>query len=192
MSRTMITGLLLAAALPMAAGCAETHARPTADLSVGTPVASARVRTSPVGSAPGSLGVPLPSDTDQSFSLPMRVVRNGGGTLVFVPIRVNGMGPYEFVLDTGSSNSSVDRSLVRRLALPRTGQEHRVQGVTGSGMVPIVKVRSWTLGGVPLRATSLAVVDLNMGVAGLLGSDELRHFSSVTLDFSRDRIDFRK
>jgi predicted aspartyl protease len=188
----MITGLLLAAALPMTAGCAETRARPTADVSVGSPAASARARTSPAGSAPTSLGVPAPSGTARSFSLPMRVVRNGGGTLVFVPVRVNGMGPYEFVLDTGSSNSSVDRSLVRRLGLPRTGQEHRVQGVTGSGMVPIVKVRRWTIGGVPLRATSLAVVDLGMGVAGLLGSDELRHFGSVTLDFQHDRIDFRR
>jgi predicted aspartyl protease len=119
------------------------------------------------------------------------VATSADGTLVFVPVRVNGRGPYEFVLDTGSSNSSVDRSLVRRLGLPRTGQQHRVQGVTGSGTVPIVKVRQWTIGGVPLRAHSLAVVDLGMGVSGLLGSDELRHFSSVTLDFQHDRINFR-
>ena len=126
------------------------------------------------------------------FSLPMRVVTNSGGTLVFVPVRVNGHGPYEFVLDTGSSNSSVDRSLVRRLDLPRTGQQHRVQGVTGSGTVPIVRVQHWTLGGVPLRASSLAVVDLGMNVSGLLGSDELRHFDSVTLDFAHGKVWFRR
>ncbi|MCO5996409.1 retropepsin-like aspartic protease [Actinoallomurus rhizosphaericola] len=192
MSRTMITRLLLAALLPLAAGCAETRARPAADLTVGTPAGSARMRTSPVRSAPVSPGVPDPFETGKSFSLPMRVIHSGDGTLLFVPVRVNGTGPYDFVLDTGSSNSSVDRSLVRRLRLPRTGQEHRVQGVTGSGLVPIVKIRRWTIGGVPLRATSLAVVDLGMGVAGLLGSDELRHFSSVTLDFQHDRIDFRR
>ncbi|MCO5966996.1 retropepsin-like aspartic protease [Actinoallomurus soli] len=192
MSRTMITRLLLAALLSLAAGCAETRARPAADLTVGTPVGSARMRTSPVRSAPASPAPPDPFETGKSFSLPMRVIHSGDGTLLFVPVRVNGMGPYDFVLDTGSSNSSVDRSLVRRLRLPRTGQEHRVQGVTGSGVVPIVKIRRWTIGGVPLRATSLAVVDLGMGVAGLLGSDELRHFSSVTLDFQHDRIDFRR
>ncbi|GAA0357820.1 hypothetical protein GCM10010151_54360 [Actinoallomurus spadix] len=193
-SRTTITRLLLlAAVLPMAAGCAETRARPASGVTLGTSVASASLRTSPARSAPASPRPPDPFETgDRSFSLPMRVIRSGDGTLVFVPVRVNGMGPYDFVLDTGSSNSSVDRSLVRRLRLPRTGQEHRVQGVTGSGVVPIVKVRRWTIGGVPLRATSLAVVDLGMGVAGLLGSDELRHFSSVTLDFQHDRVNFRR
>jgi predicted aspartyl protease len=187
----MITGLLLAAALPIS-GCAETWVRPAATVTSESPAVSAPASTSPATSAPTPLGALTPRETGRSFSLPMRVVNSGDGTLVFVPVRVNGRGPYEFVLDTGSSNSSVDRSLVRRLGLPRTGQQHRVQGVTGSGVVPIVKVRRWTLGGVPLRATSLAVVDLGMGVAGLLGSDELRAFGSVTLDFQHDRINFRR
>lgn len=126
-----------------------------------------------------------------SFSLPMRVVNSNGGTLVFVPVRVNGNGPYDFVLDTGSSNSSVDRSLVRRLGLPRTGGRHRVQGATGSGVVPVVRVRQWTLGSVPLRSSMMSEVDLGIGVAGLLGSDELRRFGSVTLDFDHDRVLFR-
>ncbi|MEV0408384.1 retropepsin-like aspartic protease [Actinoallomurus sp. NPDC050550] len=181
----MIIRLLLAAALPAAVGCGETQARPAAH-------ASRPAGSVPISSLPSPLGVaPSPVETGSAFSLPMRVINSGDGTLVFVPVRVNGRGPYEFVLDTGSSNSSVDRSLVRRLGLPRTGQQHRVQGVTGSGTVPIVKVRQWTIGGIPLRAHSLAVVDLGMGVSGLLGSDELRRFSSVTLDFQHDRIDFR-
>lgn len=184
MSRTVIIRLFLAAALPAAVGCAETQAA--------RPAATAPTGAVPISSLPSPLGaIPSPVKTGSDFSLPMRVVNSGDGTLVFVPVRVNGRGPYEFVLDTGSSNSSVDRSLVRRLGLPRTGQQHRVQGVTGSGTVPIVSVRQWTIGGIPLRAHSLAVVDLGMGVSGLLGSDELRHFSSVTLDFQHDRIDFR-
>jgi predicted aspartyl protease len=103
-------------------------------------------------------------------------------------MRVNGHGPYDFVLDTGSSNSSVDRSLVRRLDLPRTGQLHPVQGVTGSGVVPVVRVHRWTLGGVPMHGTSLSVVDLGIGVGGLLGSDELCRFGDVILDFRHNRL----
>lgn len=212
MSRATITVLLLAAVIPAAAGCAAKE-RTASTAPVRSPAARVSPPSTPDGGNASSLGPPPattgssapipmspPSSDDPAqppggganFSLPMRVVTNTGGTLVFVPIQVNGRGPYEFVLDTGSSNSSVDRSLVGRLDLPRTGQRHRVQGVTGSGTVPIVKIRRWTLGGVPLRASSLAVVDLGMNVSGLLGSDELRHFGSVTLDFTHDKAWFRR
>ncbi len=122
------------------------------------------------------------------ITLPMRIVRGNGGTLVYVPMKVNGHGPYEFVLDTGSSNSSVDRSLVRALGLPKTGQMHPVQGVTGSGVVPMVRVRHWSIGGVSMHGTSLSVVDLGIGVGGLLGSDELCRFGDVILDFQHNRL----
>lgn len=209
MSRVTITALLIAAVLPATAGCAAkertapaAHARSSATRVASSSAPAGRTASS-AGPPPATTGSFAPTQALSSgdpadprggpgFSLPMRVVTNTGGTLVFVPVRVDGRGPYEFVLDTGSSNSSVDRSLVSRLDLPRTGQRHRVQGVTGSGTVPIVKIRRWTLGGVPLRASSLAVVDLGMNVSGLLGSDELRHFGSVTLDFAHDKVWFRR
>jgi predicted aspartyl protease len=173
-SRRAIIGLLAAAAT--AAGCAQARpVRPTVHAGSMRPPVTALTRPP---KAPG-------------FSLPMRVVNSNGGTLVFVPVRVNGNGPYEFVLDTGSSNSSVDRSLVHKLGLPRTGRQHRVQGATGSGVVPVVRVQKWMLGNVPLRGTTMSVVDLGIGVAGLLGSDELRRFGSVTLDFDHNRVLFR-
>jgi predicted aspartyl protease len=174
-SRTVITGLLLTAALQIVVGCADTHVGAVRDRRPANPQAAISPPTpTPTGSPP--------------VTLPMRVVRGNGGTLVYVPMRVNGHGPYEFVLDTGSSNSSVDRSLVRRLGLPRTGQQHPVQGVTGSGMVPVVRVHHWTLGGLPMHGTSLSVVDLGIGVGGLLGSDELCRFGNVMLDFRHDRL----
>ena len=179
MSRTVITGLLLTVALQIAVGCADSRVgavrnHPPAGLASPLPTA--------VPSNPASAG-----HTTQ-ITLPMRLVRGNGGTLVYVPMKVNGHGPYEFVLDTGSSNSSVDRSLVRRLGLPRTGQQHPVQGVTGSGVVPVVRVRHWTLGGVPMHGTSLSVVDLGIGVGGLLGSDELCRFGNVILDFRHNKL----
>jgi predicted aspartyl protease len=175
-SRKVIIGLLVAVSMQVAAGCADARVDPV------------RTRRS-LGSL---VSAPAPTATPTArvsqITLPMRVVRVSGGTLVYVPVWVNGHGPYEFVLDTGSSNSSVDRSLVRTLGLRRTGQVHPVQGVTGSGVVPIVKVRRWTLGGVAMHGTSLSVVDLGIGVGGLLGSDELCRFENVTLDFRHNRL----
>ncbi|MCW2919252.1 MAG: hypothetical protein JWN52_7320 [Actinomycetia bacterium] len=109
-----------------------------------------------------------------------------------VPIKVNGRGPFEFILDTGASTSTLDRSLMSRLKLPRTGQTARIQGVTGRATVPVVRVRSWTLGGQSLSGRSLTVI--NMGdpnIAGLLGSDELRRFGRVTVDFQKKRLILR-
>ena len=179
MSRTVITGLLLTVALQIAVGCADSRvgavrSRPPAGFATPVPTPAP---TRPVSA--GHAG---------DITLPMRLVRGNGGTLVYVPMKVNGHGPYEFVLDTGSSNSSVDRSLVRRLGLPRTGKQHPVQGVTGSGVVPVVRVHHWTLGGLPMHGTSLSVVDLGIGVGGLLGSDELCRFGNVILDFRHNKL----
>jgi len=180
-SRIVITGLLLTAALQIAVGCADAR------------VGAVRSRSSAGFATPMPMPTPAPSNPVSAghpgqITLPMRLVRGNGGTLVYVPMKVNGHGPYEFVLDTGSSNSSVDRSLVRRLGLPRTGQQHPVQGVTGSGVVPVVWVHHWTLGGVPMHGTSLSVVDLGIGVGGLLGSDELCRFGNVILDFRHNKL----
>jgi predicted aspartyl protease len=176
-SRTVITGLLLTVALQIAVGCADSR------------VGAVRNRPPAGFATPAPVPTRAPSGGHATqITLPIRLVRGNGGTLVYVPMKVNGHGPYEFVLDTGSSNSSVDRSLVRRLGLPRTGQQHPVQGVTGSGVVPVVKVHHWTLGGVPMHGTSLSVVDLGIGVGGLLGSDELCRFGNVILDFRHNRL----
>ena len=59
---------------------------------------------------------------------------------------------------------------------------------TGSGMVPVVRVHRWTLGGLPMHGTSLSVVDLGIGVGGLLGSDELCRFGNVVLDFRHNKL----
>jgi predicted aspartyl protease len=175
----VITGLLLTAALQIAVGCADGHVgavrnRPPAGFATPAPTPTPTR--------------PAPEGRSTQVTLPMRVVRGNGGTLVYVPMKVNGHGPYEFVLDTGSSNSSVDRSLVRRLGLPRTGQQHPVQGVMGSGVVPVVRVHHWTLGGLSMHGTSLSVVDLGIGVGGLLGSDELCRFGNVMLDFRHNKL----
>jgi hypothetical protein len=126
-------------------------------------------------------------------SIPVRVTIDHGATLVMVPVKVNGRGPFQFILDTGASTSTLDRSLLRRLKLPRTGQTARIQGVTGRATVPVVRVRSWTLGGQSLNSRALTVI--NMGdpdIAGLLGSDELRRFGRITVDFQQRRLILRR
>jgi hypothetical protein len=126
-------------------------------------------------------------------SVPVRVLSAQGETMVLVPVKVNGRGPYNFVLDTGASSSTVSRSLMRRLRLPRNGDTARVRGVAGAAEVPLVTVGRWTLGGKRLHGRSLPVLDLGADfgdgqVSGLLGSDELRRFGAVTVDYKHERL----
>jgi predicted aspartyl protease len=129
-------------------------------------------------------------------SVPVEVITTQGETMVLVPVRVNGRGPYDFVLDTGASSSTVSRSLMRRLRLPRTGNTANVRGVTGATVVPLVTVGRWTVGGQRLRGRTLPVIDLggDFGsgqISGLLGSDELRRFGAVRLDYDNERLVLR-
>ena len=129
-------------------------------------------------------------------TVPIQVITAQGETMVLVPVEVNGHGPYDFVLDTGASSSTVSRSLMRRLRLRRTGGTAHVRGVAGAAVVPLVTVNHWTIGGQRLHGRSLPVLDLggDFGagqVSGLLGSDELRRFGAVRLDYKHKRLILR-
>ena len=129
-------------------------------------------------------------------AVPIQVITTQGETMVLVPVKVNGHGPYDFVLDTGASSSTVSRSLMRRLHLPRNGSTAHVRGVAGATVVPLVTVGRWTVGGQRLHGKSLPVIDLggDFGsdqVSGLLGSDELRRFGAVRLDYKNERLVLR-
>jgi predicted aspartyl protease len=130
-----------------------------------------------------------PPRPEGGFTVPIRVVTERNATIVFVQVMVNGRGPYDFILDTGASSSSVDRSLVQELQLPPTGTTAHVQGIAGEALAPVVRVRTWSLGGQTLRARAMPVFELgDSRVAGLLGSDELRRFGAVTVDYRRQRL----
>lgn len=129
-------------------------------------------------------------------SVPLKVITGGGGTVVLVPIWVNGRGPYDFVLDTGASSSVVSESLSQRLRLRDTGEDVHITGVAGEKDVPVVALRRWSLGGQRLRGRELPAIDLDSDLAagpvyGLLGSDELRRFGAVRIDYKKRRLILR-
>lgn len=123
--------------------------------------------------------------------VPVTVVRHGRAVLELVPVFVDGHGPYMFILDTGSSISSVSGKLATALNLPQTGRSTTISGVVTSTNVPIVSIRTWKLGRVALVPDKVAVVSgspTTGSAVGLLGSDELSRFSSVVLDFAHSQL----
>jgi predicted aspartyl protease len=131
--------------------------------------------------------VPQPAE---GASIPLEVSEGPlDGSLLFVPVTIDGQGPFSFVLDTGASNTTIDAALADELELPETGVEGDVTGVTGDTIGTAVEVESWQLGDVELDASVIVAVDLGgngeegIGVDGLLGSDVLSGFGIVTVDY---------
>jgi hypothetical protein len=137
-------------------------------------------------------------DPDSSFvrqtspgaarEVPLRVVEQDGRTLAFVPMTIEGEGPFMFALDTGASTSVVDDDVADRVGLEPTGERRSVSGVLGSGRVPVAQVDQWEVGDVRLDPGDVTVIDLGPpkeggGIQGLLGSDVLSDFGSITIDY---------
>ena len=126
--------------------------------------------------------------------LPPAVIDNGlqiGGdevnarkveTRMTVEVRVNGRGPYHFVVDSGADTSAVGLRLARDLQLP-AGTPVLLNAITDRNVVDRVKVASLTLG--PSTITSLelpALSEANLGGDGMIGIDALVR-QRLMLDF---------
>ncbi|MFE7765356.1 retropepsin-like aspartic protease [Streptomyces sp. NPDC057438] len=120
--------------------------------------------------------------------VPLRVVEQNGRTLAFVPVSIEGEGPFMFALDTGASTSVVDEDVADRVGLDRTGERRSVSGILGTGQVPVAQVDQWEVGEVPIDPGEVTVIDLGPprgggGIQGLLGSDVLSDYGSITVDY---------
>ena len=125
--------------------------------------------------------------------VPIRLAGPGGAALL-VPVRVNGEGPFEFVLDTGATLTCVDRSLADSLGLPEArGMAGTGMGVQGAGAMRLVEIDSLSVGDARAEELTGCSLDLEqfraMGLEahGLLGLNFLTSFL-VTLDFEADRL----
>ena len=136
------------------------------------------------------VGVPVSSAT----TAPAQIKHGDqGSVIVIVQIMIAGKGPYAFALDTGASESLVERSIARSVGLPVAGAPQQVTGVGGSQTVTPVKVSQWSLGGITLPSTVIvsapaSAFNAQSGVVGLLGSDVLSTFGSVTINYSAGSI----
>lgn len=121
-----------------------------------------------------------------------RVVAGGGGArLVIVPVYFSARGPYDFALDTGAARSLIDSRIAGDLRLPSTGSEEEVTGVSGSSRAVRVRVTAWRVDAVSLPATTILSLRLPGGsprLQGLLGSDMLSRFRSVTIDYASQTV----
>lgn len=137
---------------------------------------------------------PFLSQTDDRGVVPVLVFRGPDGSVrLFVPVFVQGEGPFPFALDTGASSSVIDRDLVDALGLTVSDETQEAFGVSGRLDVGTLTLRRWQLGSVRLQRTRVGVVDLpdqegQLPIAGLLGSDVLSRFGVIAVDYDGGRL----
>ena len=119
----------------------------------------------------------------------IRIVRD---FMIVVPVTINGSGPYDFLLDTGSTNSMLDQRLADELTLRREG-ETTVVGFRGSMTVSFAHVDSLSVAGATVTSkdfflsTYVKLHGLPDEVRGVLGEDYLQNFD-VLIDYRRQVI----
>ena len=115
-----------------------------------------------------------------------------GGFLVVVPLTLEGAGAFDFVVDTGTNTTLIDRELAEQLKLQPVGREH-LETLTGAEVVTRYVLSSIQLGDKSMEC--LTVLGQSMGelhsldprIRGVLGLDFLMRFAFV-VNYRRRRI----
>ncbi|MBA4001501.1 retroviral-like aspartic protease family protein [Brevundimonas sp.] len=83
---------------------------------------------------------------------------NGDGHSPVITARVNGQGPFEFVLDTASSATTLDASTITRLALTPDAASEQAQGMGGEFSVRLFQVAEINTGPISLYEVTVPEV----------------------------------
>lgn len=125
---------------------------------------------------------------------PPAVVRTGPASQdrrVTIPILIDGKGPWNFVIDTGSQRTVIARDLARELALPAR-RSVTILSITGRSEAGTVALPDIDFGGGRIRDIEAPVLEgENLGAAGLLGLDSL-HEKRVTLNFRTGQMEIAR
>jgi hypothetical protein len=108
-------------------------------------------------------------------------------TRLSVEVRVNGRGPYQFVVDSGADTSVVGLRIAHDLQLP-LGTPVTLNNMTDRNIVDRVRVAELSLGPTTIRNLQLpALREADLGGAGMIGIDALAR-QRLMLDFEQKLI----
>ena len=120
--------------------------------------------------------------------MPLTVTPIQGDVSLSVAVRFAGGPRRSFVVDTGSSQSVVSTSVARAESLAGTDLAQRQATVCSVITVPLVHSGPWSVPGVPLHPQLIGETDFGTiaqtGTQGLLGSDQLKRYGWVVLDYA--------
>lgn len=138
------------------------------------------------GRNPGRLSAPdMPAPVQFRKSL----------NLLFTEVSINGKGPFEFVIDTGASQTVLSEKLAERLGL-RPISQTLIHGVGGSGKVPsrIYELGEVTVGDIKVSDLPVGAYSdplLTQVADGILGTSMLSDFV-LTIDYPESTLSFSR
>jgi len=119
----------------------------------------------------------------------------GAQPLILLPTRVNGAGPFDFILDTGAGTSLLSAELAQQLNIKVLGTKEG-QSAGGKVSVSLAKVESLALGQAKIEDIEVGIVDLGhiaktvgTKIDGDVGYNFLKYFR-VTIDYQIGEIRF--
>lgn len=132
---------------------------------------------SPVTTTPGTMASALAEPvTDLLRIQPQRDQRFS------VPVMIDNMGPFRFMIDTGSQATAVSREITRSLALPHRGRVNLL-GMASLRQVDMAGISRLTVGRHHIDDIAAPVLErANIGADGIIGLDALQDFR-VLIDF---------
>ncbi|MCI4590754.1 aspartyl protease family protein [Sphingobium sp. BYY-5] len=142
------------------------------------------------GPALAAQDAPAPNASILDPDVPPAVVHTGPSPddRVTIPISIDGKGPWNFIIDTGSQRTVIARDLAQKLALsPRANVI--ILSMTGRAQTNTVAVPKLGFGGGTVNDIEAPVLEgEHLGAPGLLGLDSL-HAKRVTLNFRTGRME---
>jgi hypothetical protein len=108
---------------------------------------------------------------------------------IWAPVYINDKGPFRLVLDTGATHSAVTAGVAAALGLPPNQSSNvTLRGVTGTAVVPTIRVDSLLMGELLLSGKRLPIItDALGGAEGILGTEGLAD-KRIFIDFRNDLI----
>jgi Aspartyl protease len=121
-----------------------------------------------------------------AVKVPLTIVQSPGSIAAFTDVSVAKLGPYPFVVDTGSPTSSISTTTGVHVAADK-GRGTAPGGVGCKGSVPMLAPTSVAMGSAPANTLALHVVKISgpqrTGIVGALGLDALGTYGAIVVDY---------
>lgn len=114
-------------------------------------------------------------------------LRDDGHMRYTIPVTIDGIGPYKFMIDTGSQATAVTERVTNEVSLPSLGAA-TVIGMASSRIVELVELDELEVGTRTIGGISAPVLQRqHVGADGIIGLDTLQDFR-VVIDFRNETI----